>query len=581
MAHDIENRGGELKLSAVAEHVNRLPDGLLVTLMLVMSGLIVISPIFDYDLYWHLAFGREMWATGEIIQQEPFSYTAEGIPFHNRAWLAQWIFFALQSLLGWHALLGLKLLITACVALLMYGTARFFDAGRGIAALTVSLGILAGHYRYTERPEIFSLLLIALLAYVLAGWRTARLREGVLLAVPPIMLVWDWLHGGIFGLVFLCTFVGIENLFWHFAPGLKAACAPRRLNWVFGLTLLVMLANPLGLTTYAEFLGHLGGISASQPVNNVEYEPLNWREFKSFWVVTVAFSIFAIMQWKRMPLAHALAAIAFLLLAMQVRRMVGVAMILAVPLLAVALTQIANQIDWRRIAGQIALGFLAFVLIADGISHKFLHRESTRKFGWHLDEQFFPVGGVRFVKENSIGGKLFNTGHLGGYLAWELYPYARVFHYNNGATFGDPYRFWGRPDLLKQYDINYAFIALGEEFKLFPAHAWARIYRDSAATLVLKRTPENAELISRFEWHQFHPMMNSHQLDVVALHPAKATRLFEEMVIYLAYREDMAIAAQLVRLANRNPEAALGMRMPDQLEKAIRRNPSIALAFQR
>ena len=54
---------------------------------------IVCHPIFDYDLHWHLANGREMVQRGQIISEEIFSYTHFGDKFENHEWLAQIIFY--------------------------------------------------------------------------------------------------------------------------------------------------------------------------------------------------------------------------------------------------------------------------------------------------------------------------------------------------------------------------------------------------------------------------------------------------------------------------------------------------------
>ena len=54
---------------------------------LLFSMLIVIYPIFDPDLYWHLANGREMVDSGRIISEEVFSYTHFGEKFANHEWL--------------------------------------------------------------------------------------------------------------------------------------------------------------------------------------------------------------------------------------------------------------------------------------------------------------------------------------------------------------------------------------------------------------------------------------------------------------------------------------------------------------
>ena len=215
------------------------------------------------------------------------------------------------------------------------------------------------------------------------------------------------------------------------------------------------------------------------------------------------------------------------------------------------------------------------VLVGDGLYHKVLRRDSSRTLGWHVDEQYFPAGSARFVEEMNLQGNMFNSGHIGGYLAWIMFPERKIFHYNNGATFGDTYRYSGRPDLLAPFAIEYAFIAHQDEFALFPANQWAQVYRDPGAVLVVKRTERHAELIRQFELRYFHPMMTRTQFDEVSRRPGALPRLLDEMAIYLAFREDSRIAAEFTRLAQRDPVSRDRMAMSAYLGRARDRHPAI------
>ena len=62
--------------------------------LLLCAVLLVAFPFFDFDIYWHLANGREMVTQGRIINEEIFSYTKAGTPFSNHEWLAQILLYA-------------------------------------------------------------------------------------------------------------------------------------------------------------------------------------------------------------------------------------------------------------------------------------------------------------------------------------------------------------------------------------------------------------------------------------------------------------------------------------------------------
>ena len=173
--------------------------------------IIVTYPIWDYDLYWHLANGREMVNAGRIINEEMFSYTHFGEKFDNHEWLGQIIFYLIWHSLGPYGLFGFKLLITSLVVLLLYRTIRTVGGQPELAAVLCGFAVLAGIWRYHERPELFSLLNMALFGFILYGFRASRLPRRLLWLIPLVLVIWDWLHGAVYGLVFFTLFVAGEN----------------------------------------------------------------------------------------------------------------------------------------------------------------------------------------------------------------------------------------------------------------------------------------------------------------------------------------------------------------------------------
>ena len=532
-----------------------------------MSCLAVVSPTFDFDLYWHLAFGREIWNTGTIIQQDVFSFTAAGTPFTNRYWLSQWLFYGLQHLFGWNALPILKLLITAGIAILMFRTALFLNARAWVAGILVPFCILLAHYRFVERPELFSLLFIAALAYLLTGWRTGHLNERALWIIPLLMLLWDWLHGGIFGLVYLSVFVIVENVLPSHQRRLFGP-----LNRIWLITLLVMLLNPLGLSTYGEFFSHLQGMGNPGSVLNAEYQPISWREFKPFILILLLWGALTIVL--RPAVSQSVATLLFVLLSTQITRMTGVAMILVAPLLAVGISLLLERPGNMQRLGQILMITICLGWIVEGYTEKFRQPYTPRSFGWGVAENALPAGAARMTRDLNLQGNFFNSGHFGGYLAWELYPERRVFHYNNGNIFGDTYRYWDKPALLAQYNIQYAFVGNRQDLANFPPQEWAQIYREPAGALVIKRTLDNARLIEQLEVIRFNPNLKEAELRQLA--KFDRVRTLDEIAIYLAYRKDERIAVLFNSLTKEHHGQLRQIKIDTYLAKAIVTNPVLS-----
>jgi len=244
----------------------------------VFSIVLVTYPVFDFDLYWHLANGREMINTSRIISEEVFSYTHFGEKFANHEWLGQIIFYLVWDNLGPYGLLGFKQLLVALMVWLLYRTLRNENTQSGVAALLCVLAVFAGINRYHERPELFSLFNTALLGFILYGFRANRLPGRLLWLIPLIMVVWDWLHGAVYGLTFLTLFVAGENA-KRLLPILRqqplASPELKYLNRCFALTMLAMLINPLGLRSYGIFVGYVIGEADFNQVIT-EFTPGSW-----------------------------------------------------------------------------------------------------------------------------------------------------------------------------------------------------------------------------------------------------------------------------------------------------------------
>ncbi|MBI3776106.1 MAG: hypothetical protein HY273_11245 [Gammaproteobacteria bacterium] len=516
--------------------------------MLASVVVVVLYPVFDYDMYWHLANGREMLSTGHLVNEERFSYTAFGTPFSNHEWLSQILFFLIYDLWGGSGLLALKVLVTLAIAVLVYRTCRVHGATSALSAMLVVAAVTAGFYRYIERPELFSLLGIAALSYLLYCCRAQRCDIKFLFLIPGILVLWDSLHGAIFGLIVLLAFVAGENIkhwfgarFAHWSGMVPMSREQLRvLNIVCGLTLLALLADPYGLRSYDIFLQFINGNALVAGV--MEFQPANWREHKLFWIL-LAITLAALIGARRtLDLTQLLVVAPFAILAVRYSRVIGVFALLDAALLATLATQIISALAVKRrypLLPTLALSAFALALAAYIVAIKFAGPHTPQSFGYRISDEFLPAGSVRFIQDVNLPGNLYNSGHFGGYLAFFITPQRRIFQYNHHTVFGDTNRYLDHPEELARWNINYAVVGSPAELeRLFPITEWARIYREPSAVVVLRRTAENSALIERYEIFSFHPMLPAAVLRTMAQRPQSYARLMYEMATYLTYRED-------------------------------------------
>ena len=552
---------------------------------------IVLHPIFDYDLYWHLANGREMIQSGRIISEEVFSYTHFGEKFENHEWLAQIIFYLIWQTMGPYGLLGLKLLITALIVLLSYRTARTLGCHPWLAALLCVFAVLAGFGRYIERPELFSLLNIALISFILYGYRAGRLSRGILWFIPLIMVAWNSLHGAVYGLVLLSLFVAGENI-KHFFPILRRETTNGQatlstLNLYYALTMFAMLIDPFGLRSYGIFFGILGdtlGDKGNVTTDILEYMPITvlWRDFIPFICLLAWAALLAVRHIRRIDITQMILLLAFGILAVRYCRVTGVTSIILIPIIASLMTVTTRQSASRLRQTLITVTmFLAASFVA-GYSYivKFSNMASPLfAFGYHLDDRYFPVGSVRFVQAMGLSGNYYNTGNFGSYLSYFLAPERKIFQYHL-PLFGDSGRFVNQPDELTRWNINYAFVSRPDELAiLFPTHDWAQIYREPPGTaLVLRRTPQNQALIQQYELHFFYPTDSTDALYTQAEDTRILPRMTEEIGIYLAFRNDQRIADFWAEILTANPDLLNHPRIQQLLRQALKYNNSGKLA---
>lgn len=547
-----------------------------------LGSFLAVKPVFDYDMFWHIANGREMMTLGKVVEHEAFSYTHPGEPFNNHWWLAQLIWYWIWVAFGADGLFVLKVLVSGGVSLLAYQSARFLGAGVWLSAAGGVLSVLVGFYRYLERPELFSLLLLAVLGCLLAGWRAGRNPMVMLLPIPLIMVVWDWLHGAVYGLLYLLIFVGSTNVsrYFRWPESGQADSSLRWLNGVLFVTLLCMTLNPWGLLTYGDYviLASSEARAAFKSVQEYATSTLdnNTKAFLLFGATALSF----LAGLRFVGITGPLLVLAFALLAWEYARVTGAFAIVTLPFLAAALSRlVADNRSWARWGARVVL-LLGLALSGKAyVDIKTVHPGNISALGWGFDPQYFPVGAVEFAKYYRLSGNLYNTGHFGGYLAYNLYPEARIFQYNYPKIFGDSYRFLkGSGADIARWNVNYAFVGLPPELdRHFPDKDWARVYRESAGVLVLRRSAENAELIRRHEVRVFHPRLPMARLMAIVAQPADRQRAVDEAVAYLAFQQDNTIAAWLNKVANSDPGLVVSESHRDLLAKASVFNPGLRL----
>lgn len=221
----------------------------------------------SWDLFFHLATGREILRQRSTLPQDIFSFTAAGHPWRYKDLVADVVLYLGFSRLGYAALALLKSLCALGVGLgLWLATDPARSRPRALPWLCATVLLLAAlQYRFIERPLLFSL---ALFPICLGLWQRARRRllgaevltpralAGALL--PPVLLAWLWLQVHREALVGLAlplgfaAYLGLAALVAGRLPRLLPRASLRSagaaaLAGLLGLALAPL--NPCGLVT--------------------------------------------------------------------------------------------------------------------------------------------------------------------------------------------------------------------------------------------------------------------------------------------------------------------------------------------
>ena len=162
-------------------------------LALVLATATIGTPA-DADLWGHITFGRDILATGQIIQADAYAFTSDR-PWINHEWLSEIAFAEAYALAGSTGLVILKVLVIAALFVLIWRHVKRSSTSIATTVTLLAIAYVGTFWRtHTVRPQLFSVLFFALLVITLT-----RADEGPrwrLLLVPPLMALWVNVHGG-------------------------------------------------------------------------------------------------------------------------------------------------------------------------------------------------------------------------------------------------------------------------------------------------------------------------------------------------------------------------------------------------
>ncbi len=474
-------------------------------------------PVQDGDYYWHIRSGDYILVNQELPEQDPFSFTTpdkhdldENANMRTefiltQYWLAQIVMSKLHSLFGEYGVIGLRVFLFGLLLPLLYLYGR--RSGKVLCfAFVFIAGSLLTEYP-SERPQLFSFVLMPLVLFLLEKGRLSRLRvPRELLVLPPVMLLWANLHGSyLLGLV-LCLVYIVVSVFKRLYG--QTEVKPAYLSLIL-LAALSSIMNPNGLNALWAWF-HADPYYIKSIYENLSpWEVLSYGHYyPSFWICLLSSLAVLMLNWRRMTLEQIVVLACLMLLALSgLRYMVFLALGLLLLLPARAFP--------KKISVMVVL--CAIALVFSGVK--------TSVMAGGVDQERFPVQAVGFMRSAGLSGRVFSFYDWGGYVGYYL-PGAKVFIDGRGLSaevnvlYEKVMAADGWQHTLDEYKVDFIVIPgvgwyNGKMFPIIRALTvnlgWDLIYWDEVAVIfartdeisrmvVLEKKYVHRHVISRVSW---------------------------------------------------------------------------------
>jgi tetratricopeptide (TPR) repeat protein len=497
-----------------------------VLLVLVVLGamLMAAKPISSPDVWHHVKSGwlvaQQGPATGDV-----FSHTARGKRWVQYEWLAQLSIYGVNRVGGVDALMALRVVVVGLVAALFFLTARVRGASPVAAAMAVLIAMCALSERFFTRPELFTWVC---LGGVMLSYELIRKGKTKLLWLPPLLMIpWANCHGAwVAGLAWMGLTCGGDTIaYWARMKGTLTHWArmkgtPKRrvltVMWVVvGLSFAAPMINPYGAHIWEVPFE----LSRSAEVRSAIAEWAkpgldNFMEFRFLGIPILLISL--ILAFRQIRMGDWLVVAFFGVLSTKAVRHPPLALLIASPIMAVALCQVGREFlsagRRKRALSKRSVRATAVAVVAALCATIAFGGLGFRGFGWGMNEKKFPIGATRFLEEHQLDGNLYNTYDFGNYLLYARYPANLVFIDGRIDMYGAEVK--SLYDQVRDATLKAAGILDAHSVSICviktqaksdtnilkmvqKSKLWALVYWDDISAIYVKKTPERAAFLGK------------------------------------------------------------------------------------
>jgi hypothetical protein len=463
------------------------------------------SRSYQTDFWHHLARGRAMVQSRELVNYDLATFTVPGTTLQDTNWLPQLLYYQLYSLGGLDLVqLVNSLTLSGMMGLLVWLCWR--ECGSLMLAGGVGVFTFFGLWQLLIiRPQTFSLLLFVALLAVL---ELAQKRRWWLMLPPLIMSFWVNVHGGFpVGLALIGCYAlaaGIEGI-WQLGRRVVLDHKVWALSACFAASVLATCLNPYGWRV-VEYVGVTSSTASARHIDEWLAPGLSLLVGKMLVISVVLLFILFALPGARPRIREVCLIACFLPFAVGSARMIAWWLLVAAPMIA---RLIAANVPARFLKddkttntsrGE-ALIFAALMLaVAFNVPGwiRFNPLADTVRSTHRPEDDLKSL--CRELAEHD-GGRIFSRFEWSEYLGWALAPRYTVFMDGRIEIFPD--EIWreysaltrGRADwqeLLDRYGVEYLVLdTTGYHAELLPqverSPLWQPVHQAGDGVLFVKR----------------------------------------------------------------------------------------------
>src|SRR6266852_454349 len=519
----------------------RLAAGAWISLIPSLSDLASLTPILvlfwcttgvgwlltDSDTGWHIRAGEWILKNGRVPSTDLFSFTKAGQPWFAWEWLADVLMALVHRGFGLAGIVLVSLLVLGVTSVCVYLSTLKESEHRVIAIVLTGLAMAASTIHWLARPHLVTPLLATAFCWALN--RTERNQgPGVLLALPPLTILWVNLHGGFFvGIVLLITYaIGAVSEELVHGAGRNPWIRARRYVWTAAACALASFLNPYGYHLHVHVVRYLGASFYLQRIG--EFQSIDFHSFTAAYFETLLMLSIAAAVWHLGAgrLVHVLLLLSWSHLGLFSARNIPIFAVVAAPGIGLAMR------EWLEYAGshwplrwpaklsvtlvEVEAGLRVIATSPKSWRPHFVpcfgvlllasllaHPGHVRILRAEFDHDRFPVDAVTFLsgKESGSPIRLYSSWQWGGYLIYRLWPSLAVFDDGRTDFYGpafveeglcawDACADWA--SILARYRVNAALLpgdsALATALR--ERRDWKAVYEDHVAVLFEKTENE-------------------------------------------------------------------------------------------